>query len=202
MDIPAEFQIIVTNLYYLWLVHAALLLANMIVGILFLLGGGDSGETFGKALVYFALLIPLSYICWFRPAYKAFRNDSSMNFMIFFFVFFCQLEVLVIHAMGIGNTGSCGFILGISTVNKGGVFMTLVGIVMILDGLGFAMCGFANFYLLVTIYKLYRGTGASTEKAQTEFSTGVMSNEHVQAAAVGREIVTNKQTNNRTNERV
>ena len=36
MDIPAEFQIIVTNLYYLWLVHAALLLANMIVGFLFL----------------------------------------------------------------------------------------------------------------------------------------------------------------------
>ena len=209
VDIPAEFQMIVRNLYYLWLVHAALLLANMIVGILFLFGGGDSGETFGKALVYFALLIPLSYICWFRPAYKAFRNDSSMNFMIFFFVFFCQLLVIVIHAMGVGNTGSCGFILGISTVNKGGVLMTLVGIVMIIMGLGFAMCGFANFYLLVTLWglyghKLYRGTGASMAKTQTEFSTGVMSNEHVQAAAaaVGREIVTNKQTNNRTNERV
>ena len=80
--------------------------------------------------------------------------------------------------------------------------MTLVGLIMIMMGLGFAMCGFANFYLLVTIYKLYRGTGASMEKAQTEFSTGVMSNEHVQAGAVGREIVTNKQTNNRTNERV
>lgn len=204
VDIPAEFQMIVKNLYYLWLAHAALLLLNMVVGILFLFGGGDSGETFGKALIYFALLIPLSYICWFRPAYKAFRNDSSMNFMIFFFVFFCQLLVLVIHAMGIGNTGSCGFILGISTVNKGGVFMTLVGIVMIIMGLGFAMCAFANFYLLVSIHKLYRGTGASMAKAQNEFSTGVMSNEHVQAAAaaVGREIVTNKQTNNRTNERV
>jgi len=199
VDIPAEFQSIVKNLYYLWLVHAILLTSNMIVAILYLFGGGDKGETFGKALIYFALLIPLSYVGWFRTAYKAFRSDSSINFMIFFFVFFCQFLVLLIHAMGIGNQGSCGFIIGIAAANQGSVYMSIVGVVMILMGLVFAMCAFANFYLLVTIHKLYRGTGASMAKAQTEFTSGVMANEHVQAAAaaVGREVVTNKQTDSK-----
>lgn len=82
VDIPVEFQKIVRNLYYLWVAHAALLLANMVVGILYLFAGGDSGQTFGLALIYWALYTPLSFICWFRPAYKAFRDDSSFNFMV------------------------------------------------------------------------------------------------------------------------
>merc|ERR1712038_1420090 len=150
VDIPVEFQKTVKYLYYLWIGHVTLLLSNFIIGFLYLCLGDaresvtESGGTMALALVYLFLFTPAAFVCWYRPAYKAFRNDSSMNFMIFFFVFFCQLLVLVVHAMGIGNTGSCGFILGISTVNKGGVFMTLVGIVMIIMGLGFATCGFAN----------------------------------------------------------
>ena len=54
----------------------------MVVGILYLFAGGDSGQTFGLALIYWALYTPLSFICWFRPAYKAFRDDSSFNFMV------------------------------------------------------------------------------------------------------------------------
>ena len=57
-------------------------MANMVVGVLYLFAGGDSGQTFGLALIYWALYTPLSFICWFRPAYKAFRDDSSFNFMV------------------------------------------------------------------------------------------------------------------------
>ena len=56
--------------------HAALLLGNLVVGVLYLFVGGDSGQTFGLALIYWALYTPLSFICWFRPAYKAFRYVS------------------------------------------------------------------------------------------------------------------------------
>ena len=80
--------------------------------------------------------------------------------------------------------GSCGFILGISLVTKaasgGSVF---VGVCMLITGFGFALCALGDFYLLVTIHKLYRSTGASMAKAQAEFTTGVMQNEQVQAAA-------------------
>ena len=72
----------INNSYDIFIAYAALLFANMVVGILYLFAGGDSGQTFGLALIYWALYTPLSFICWFRPAYKAFRDDSSFNFMV------------------------------------------------------------------------------------------------------------------------
>ena len=91
VDIPVEFQEMVKRLYYLWLFHSLLMIANLLGGICFLFSGMDKGSMFGLGLVYGAFFIPLSFLCWFRPAYKAFRNDSSFNFMLFFFVFFCQV---------------------------------------------------------------------------------------------------------------
>ena len=35
----------------------------------------------------------------------SFRSDSSFNFMVFFFVFFFQLMVSGVHAIGINNLG-------------------------------------------------------------------------------------------------
>ena len=86
--------------------HIGLYFSNMIVGLFYLFAGGDFGQTFGLALLYFVLFTPVSFICWFRPAYKAFRDDSSFNFMVFFFVFFFQFLVTVMSVLGIGNTGS------------------------------------------------------------------------------------------------
>ena len=57
-------------------VHASLLLANMICGLLYLFAGGDLGQTFGLALVYWFLFTPASFMCWYRPAYKAFRYSN------------------------------------------------------------------------------------------------------------------------------
>lgn len=78
----------------------------MVVGLLYLFVGGDLGGTFGLALVYFFIFTPASFLCWFRPAYKAFRDDSSFNFMVFFFVFFFQSLVSTVSFLGIGSTGS------------------------------------------------------------------------------------------------
>ena len=91
VDIPVEFQEMVKRLYYLWLFHALLMIANLFGGVCFLFSGLDKGSMFGLGLVYGFFFIPLSFLCWFRPAYKAFRNDSSFNFMLFFFIFFCQV---------------------------------------------------------------------------------------------------------------
>jgi len=42
----------------------------------FKLSTENSGVTFGLSIVYFVLFIPCSFICWYRPLYKAFRFDS------------------------------------------------------------------------------------------------------------------------------
>jgi len=194
VDIPVEFQRIVKNVYYLWVAHIGLLFANMIVALIYLFcGGGEGGQTFGLALVYWAIFTPASFICWFRPAYKAFRDDSSFNFMVFFFVFFFQFLFSILYALGIQSIGSCGLIVAISQLAKGTASGVVSGIMMLLVGIGFAIAALGDFYSLITIHKLYRTSGASLAKAQAEFASGVMRNEHVQAAATAaaRETVRN-----------
>ncbi|KAK7082474.1 Secretory carrier-associated membrane protein 2 [Halocaridina rubra] len=105
VDIPLEFQKIVRMLYYLWMFHALMLLLNILGGLGLFIAFGN-GVTFGLAILYFVIFTPFSYICWFRPIYKAFRSDSSFNFMVFFFVFFCQLVVSIVNAIGIPSMGT------------------------------------------------------------------------------------------------
>merc|ERR1740128_233503 len=185
VDIPVEFQEMVKRLYYLWLFHAALLLGNLFGGTCFLFGGLDNGSMFGLSLVYTFFFIPLSFLCWFRPAYKAFRSDSSFNFMVFFFIFFCQFCFSVVMALGIPGTGGSGLITAIVTFqNKdatGGDYF--VGFIVLIAALGFCVAGLADFFMLTKIHGMYRATGASLAKAQAEFTTNVMSNEGVRSAA-------------------
>lgn len=53
-------------------VYCATLAVNLIACLAWWIGGG-SGANFGLALVWLLLFSPCSYVCWFRPAYKAFR---------------------------------------------------------------------------------------------------------------------------------
>jgi len=186
VDIPVEFQEMVKRLYYLWLFHAVLMLGNMFAGTCLLFSGNDAnGSTFGLSLVYCVFFIPLSYLCWFRPAYKAFRSDSSFNFMVFFFIFFCQFIYSCLMALGIYGTGGCGLILAIVTFqNKdatGGDYF--VGFIVLLAAIGFIVAALADFFMLTKIHGLYRASGASIAKAQQEFTTNVLSNEGVRQAA-------------------
>jgi len=189
VDIPGEFQDTVRRLYYLWLLHAALLVANLFAGLCVLFAGLDDGSMFGLSLVYCLFFIPLSFVCWFRPAYKAFKNDSSFNFMLFFFIFFCQFCFSIVMALGIPQLGGAGLITAIVTFRggkrtdgaTGGDFF--VGFIVLCLAFGFAFAALADFFILTKIHSYYRTTGASISKAQAELASTVLSNEQVRAAA-------------------
>jgi len=189
VDIPVEFQEMVKRLYYLWLFHAVLLLGNLFGGTCYLFGGLDNGSMFGLSLVYTFFFIPLSFLCWFRPAYKAFRSDSSFNFMVFFFIFFCQFCFSVVMALGIPGTGGSGIITAIVTFRGGNRVAGatggdyFIGFIVLLIALGFSAAALADFFMLTKIHGYYRATGASLSKAQAEFTTNVLSNEGVRNAA-------------------
>ncbi|KAK8394561.1 hypothetical protein O3P69_006609 [Scylla paramamosain] len=181
VDIPLEFQKIVRMLYYLWMFHVLMLMLNILGGLGMFIALAD-GATFGLAIVYFALFTPFSYVCWFRPIYKAFRSDSSFNFMVFFFVFSFQLIVSIINAIGIPSMGSCGVLNGLMSINYEGVSPKVVGAIVLLIASGWIVLALLDFVTITKVHRIYRSTGASFAKAQAEFSQGVMRNEHVQTA--------------------
>ncbi|XP_067131268.1 secretory carrier-associated membrane protein 1 isoform X3 [Centruroides vittatus] len=178
VDIPLEFQKIVRSIYYLWIFYVGVLLLNVLGTMAILFVDGDA-TTFGFSLLAIFLFAPLSFVCWFRPLYKAFRSDSSFNFMVFFFVFFFQFILAVIYAIGFPKVGSCGYIISIELLKTNAAVATLS---FIISGLH-TIFAVISLLMLLKVHRLYRSTGASFAKAQQEFTSGVLRNEHVQQAA-------------------
>jgi len=104
LEIPLDFQKTVRYLYYLWMVYVVALFFNVLGNMTFWIiisknSDPDSpatGETeapgnFAKSLLWLVIFSPCS-MCWYIPAYRAFKSDSSFNFFIFFFIFFFQVR--------------------------------------------------------------------------------------------------------------
>ncbi|KAL4227926.1 Secretory carrier-associated membrane protein 2 [Mactra antiquata] len=176
VDIPLEFQRTVKFIYYIWMFYSFTLFLNFLGSLAYFIVDSDGGATFGLSILWLILFTPCSFICWYRPLYKAFRSDSSFNFFVFFFIFFFQFCVCVLMCLGITDF-SVGWINALKTVgpNIG------AGILMCVVALFFSICAAAMIILLIKVHRIYRSTGASFAKAQQEFATGVMKNEAVQS---------------------
>jgi len=181
VEIPVEFQKMVRIVYHLWLYYIGVLFINLFGGLASWIVGVDGGSgIFAFSLVAVAIFTPLSYVCWFRPLYKAFKSDSSFNFMVFFFVFFCQLVFSIVWALGIPGMGSVGLVMAIKASGGHNIFYVIFIFICAIFLASFAVLA---FLVLVKVHSIYRSTGASLQKAQAEFAQGVLHNEHVQQAA-------------------
>ncbi|XP_031413119.1 secretory carrier-associated membrane protein 1 [Meleagris gallopavo] len=166
VDIPVEFQKTVKIMYYLWMFHTVTLFLNIFGCLAWFYVDATRGVDFGLSILWFLLFTPCSFVCWYRPLYGAFRSDSSFRFFVFFFVYICQFAVHVLQAAGFQRWGNCYLLL----------FHVYHLLMKFTKTCRTSHCG-------VWVHGLYRTTGASFEKAQQEFATGVMSNKTVQTAA-------------------
>ncbi|CAG5867694.1 unnamed protein product [Menidia menidia] len=185
VDIPVEFQ---KMLFFIisvphppppLSVHTGTLLANMLGCLAWFCVDATRGVDFGLSILWLLLFTPCSFVCWYRPLYGAFRSDSSFRFFIFFFIYICQFGIYVIQCIGISGWGASGWISALTGLNKS----IPVGIIMILIAALFTSLAVMSLIMFKKIHALYRTTGASFEKAQQEFATGVMTNKTVQTAA-------------------
>ncbi|NWZ68699.1 SCAM3 protein, partial [Acrocephalus arundinaceus] len=179
VEIPADFQKTVTTMYYLWMASTITLFLNFLSSLAWFCVDPSSGSGFGLSILWALLYTPCSFVCWYRPMYKAFRSDSSFNFFVFFFVFFAQNVMYVLQAIGIPNWGFSGWILSLIALRTN----TAVAVMMILVSLSFTAVAVLGIIMLKKIHSLYRRTGASFQKAQEEFAAGVFSNQAVRTAA-------------------
>ncbi|KAJ4947589.1 hypothetical protein JOQ06_009624 [Pogonophryne albipinna] len=178
-DIPEEYRRICKRMYYLWMFHSATLFLNVLACLAYFTADAEYGVDFGLSILWFILFTPVSFICWYRPIYKAFRSDSSFSFFFFFFVFFFQVAVYIIQTVGIPKWGNSGWIASISMIGSN---LAVAVVMMVVAGF-FTVNSVLAVILLKMVHSKYRRTGASFSKAQQEFSHGVITNPTVQTAA-------------------
>ncbi|NWU50987.1 SCAM2 protein, partial [Dromas ardeola] len=201
-DIPADYQRICKMLYYLWMLHSITLLLNLLACLAWFTVDTQRGVDFGLSILWFVLFTPCAFLCWYRPIYKAFRqracagimslgytpachlfcrSDSSFSFFVFFFIFFCQIAIYIIQAVGIPGWGDSGWIAALSELHGN---LAVAVIMMVVAGF-FTLCAVLSLFLLKQVHSLYRRTGASFQRAQEEFSQGILTNRSFQTAAAG-----------------
>ncbi|XP_060796896.1 secretory carrier membrane protein 2, like [Neoarius graeffei] len=177
-EIPLEYQRVCKMIYYLWMYHCATLFLNLLACLAYFIAHTQNGVDFGLSILWFILFSPAAFMCWYRPVYKAFRSDSSFNFFFFFFIFAFQLAVYIIQSVGIPSWGNSGWIIAISAIRSN---LAVAVFMMVVAGF-FTVNAVLALMLLKMVHGLYRRTGASFQKAQQEFSEGVVRNRTFQTA--------------------
>lgn len=62
------------------LVHSATLFLNLLACLAYFSVDTSRGVDFGLSILWFVLFTPVSFICWYRPVYKAFRYRTLFNY--------------------------------------------------------------------------------------------------------------------------
>ncbi|OCT87062.1 secretory carrier-associated membrane protein 2 [Xenopus laevis] len=181
VDIPADYQRTCKMLYYLWMLHTFTLFLNLLACLSYFTAVSTGGVDFGLSILWFVMFTPCAFLCWYRPIYKAFRTDSSFSFFLFFIIFFCQIVIYIIQAVGIPGWGDSGWIMALTMI-KSNVAVTVI---MMVVASFFTVCSVFSLVLLKRVHSMYRRTGASFQRAQEEFSQGILANRNVQNAAAG-----------------
>ncbi|CAB3407949.1 unnamed protein product [Caenorhabditis bovis] len=178
VEIPVQFQKTVTFVYYVFLLYVLALVVNLFASIMFMIfAKGSVGQVF-LAIIELILFSPCSFLFWFRPVYKAFRNDSSFNFMVFFFVLFFHCIFTGIQTLGLSSY-ACGWVSALDTYSVS----VPIALIMTASAIVFTAAFAGMVTALIKVHRLYRGAGFSIDKARQEFTNGVMSDSGVQRAA-------------------
>ncbi|XP_053679820.1 secretory carrier-associated membrane protein 5 [Anopheles nili] len=181
IDIPFEFQKTVQRLYKLWMFYAIVMVVNIFGGLVILIHSGEI-RTFGLSIFYALLFTPASFLCWYRPAYKAFKTDSSFSFMMFFFIFSFQALVTTIQTIGFPGSGTCGVIMAVSQFSSG--WGVVVGLFLMCIAFAYGTCAVGNIFMLTKIHQIYRsGEKITMSKARAEFQNEILGNSIVRDAA-------------------
>ncbi|NXY37581.1 SCAM2 protein, partial [Pomatorhinus ruficollis] len=178
-DIPADYQRICKMLYYLWMLHSITLFLNLLACLAWFSVNNDRGVDFGLSILWLILFTPCAFLCWYRPIYKAFRQVlGSFSFFVFFFIFFCQIAIYIIQAVGIPGWGDSGWIAALSEVHKN---LAVVVIMMVVAAF-FTLCAVLSLFLLKQVSAL---GSAELRLLPGEFSQGILTNRSFQNAAAG-----------------
>jgi len=144
----------------------------------------NAPKDFALSILWLGLFSPCS-MCWYIPAYRAFKTDSSFNFFIFFFIFFFQICWLLLMTIGVPGMGYCGWTRAINALSTPGGLAG--GIISMISAVMFTITFVFAVVMLRKVHQIYGATGATFAKAMNEGQSTIgntlWTNEHVRNAA-------------------
>eukprot|EP00117_Sycon_ciliatum_P050174 scpid75449/ scgid35451/ Secretory carrier-associated membrane protein 2 len=181
LEIPSRDAKLVRTLFIYWEAVVFTYFYNMIALLVLFADTGDFGSDFGFAVLWFILYSPCSFICWYHCAYRAFKSDSSLRFMIFFVTFFCQCVYNVVQSVGFIGSGGCGLIVALKGKKDAHAvvfFMAIAAFIL------WVLMSAIGSYMLIRIHRYYRTSGHSMQRVQSEAGSALAQNEGVRSAVI------------------
>jgi len=136
--------------------------------------------TMGVSILYWVLFVPGALFCWFLPVYYAYKKDSSLAFMWFFFVMLFQVLSFILNAIGAPNLGACGFFNGAAFFDSTDSSKVATGAMFMIMGFAWAVGAPIAVLLIFLVHRYYRISG-SLNKAASEAVSGAAQNKYVRS---------------------
>jgi len=168
-EIPEASRPLMTRLYQLWLVLIGTMILNLVACVFILTSGSNDGaRDMGGAIGYFVLIIPASFLLWYRPIYNGYMKEQALYYYMYFFFGGFHLLFSAYMLIGVPSTGSAGIINTISMFARKAF---VAGVLGLLATIGWAIQGLGNAYYYRQIWQHHNAAGHSMEKAKGELAS-------------------------------
>ncbi|KAG5561511.1 hypothetical protein RHGRI_004527 [Rhododendron griersonianum] len=161
-DIPVHLQRLAYVAFSTWLGLCLCLLWNVIaVSAAWVKGEGPT--IWFLAVIYFIAGVPLAFLLWYRPLYRAFRTESAMKFGWFFLFYLLHLGFCIFAAVAppivFKGKSLAGILPAIDVIGDSAI----VGILYFVGFGLFCLEVVISFYVIQQVYMYFRGTGKEAE---------------------------------------
>ncbi|XP_047317241.1 secretory carrier-associated membrane protein 3-like [Impatiens glandulifera] len=125
------------------------------------------------AIIYFISGVPLAYVLWYRPLYKAFRNESALRFGWFFLFYMVHIAYCIFAAVAppifFRGKSLTGILPAMDVISKS----ALAGIFYFIGFGLFCLESVMSIYVLQQVFMYFRGSGKAAQMKR-EAAMGVL----------------------------
>ncbi|XP_057415714.1 secretory carrier-associated membrane protein-like [Lotus japonicus] len=124
---------------------------------------GEGVKIWFLAVIYFISGVPGAYVLWYRPLYRAFRNESALKFGWFFLFYMIHIGFCILAAVAppivFKGKSLTGILAAIDVLDN----HALIGIFYFIGFGLFCLETVISIWVLQQVYMYFRGSGKAAE---------------------------------------
>ncbi|GFS46392.1 secretory carrier 3 [Actinidia rufa] len=124
---------------------------------------GEGVKIWFLSIIYFISGVPLAYVLWYRPLYRAFRTESAMKFGWFFLFYLLHLGFCIFAAVAppiiFKGKSLTGILPAVDMISK----HALIGVFYFIGFGMFCLETVISVWVIQQVYMYFRGSGKAAE---------------------------------------